>query len=372
MFSPKRRISVDSKDLDEITAALREQNRWFCSSARTLLFLLRTWTHDTTDLDTDAFKKRIDKLVGLLEQEENARAWNRALEAENQFLLGHIDREKQYLQARESELKDVIDFMHKSLLDMIGEASDFTGSMHERSLRIEQTAGLDDIRKIKDTLKIEMSEMRQAIVEKEQNDARRLESLSRQVGSLKSDLEMAKQASVTDRLTGASNRLYFDSYIANSLERYVLSGARFSLLMCDLDDFKKINDSFGHKEGDSVLKTFVSECRALIRIEDVLARYGGEEFAIVLSGVSLRKAIRRAQKICSRIASSRYLVESQGTSRLLTFTTSIGVAEVRPDDTVDTLLDRADRALYMAKRTGKNRAVGENSLSGDESARKAA
>jgi len=371
LLARKKRTDAES-NRDETTELLQEQNNWFCSSARTLLYLLKAFALDVSDLDTEAFKKRIDKLVGLVEKGETAEDWNRAIESDNSFLLSQIDRQKKYLEARDAELKGVIEFMHNNLLGVIGEDSEFTGKIHESSVRIEQIAGLDDIRRIKDGLKAEMSQMRQAVLVKEQQDARRVESLSREIGHLRSDLEKAHQASMTDQLTGASNRLSFDGYIERSVERYILSGARFSLLMCDLDNFKEINDSLGHQEGDCVLKAFVQECRAVIRADDVLARYGGDEFAIVLPGVSLRQALKRAQKTCSRISANRYLVESQGTSCLLTFTTSIGVAEVGPNDTVETLVDRADRALYEAKRAGKNRAIGERSLTEDESIRKAA
>ncbi len=369
LFPPKKRTDTNP---DKSAELLGEQNRWFCSSARTLLFLLKAFALDVSDLDVEAFKKRIDKLVGLVEKGEAAKDWNRALESDNSFLLSQIDRQKKYLEARDAELKGVIEFMHNSLMGVIGEGNEFTGKVHESTLRMEQIAGLDDIRRIKDGLKSEMSQMRQAVLEKEQQDARRMESLSREIGHLRSDLEQAHQASMTDQLTGASNRLAFDGYIARSVERYVLSGTRFSLLMCDLDDFKMINDSYGHKEGDCVLKAFVQECRALLDGEDVLARYGGEEFTLLLPGASLGKALKKAQKICSKIASNRYLTETQGTSCVLAFTTSIGVAEVRPNDTVGALLERADQALYMAKRTGKNRAVSERDLPTDETVQKAA
>lgn len=371
-LTPKKHANADAEVHDVTEGLLREQNRWFCSSARTLLYLLKASALDISDIDVDAFRKRIDKLVRRAEEGEAPREWNRALEADNPFLLSHIDRQKEYLQTAESELRDVIEFMHKSLLGVIGEGDVFTGKMHESSLRMQQIAGLEDIRRIKDELRAEIQQMRQAIRDKEAQDAKRMEALSREIGSLRSDLEEAKLASMTDQLTGASSRLCFDLGIERYLERYVLSGSRFSLLLCDLDDFKRINDLYGHREGDCVLKAFVLECQALIRPKDLIARYGGEEFAIVLPGVSLRAALRKAQKICSRVSSNRYLVENKQISGVLAFTVSIGVAEVRRDDTLESLMDRVDRSLYMAKRTGKNRAVSERSLCNEDSGLKAA
>ncbi len=372
MFADKRLRDTTSKDNDETAGILREQNARFCSSARMLLYLLKESALDVADLDVETFRKRIDKLVKLTQDEKSAKDWHRTLESENPHLLKQIDSQQRYLKDKDAELKGVIELMHKSLLEVIGEASEFAGQMNDRTIEIERLARLDDIRRIKDGLKVEMGQMRQAILEKERNDELRVDSLSREVGSLKSDLQKAKEASMVDTLTGASNRLSFDSYIAHAIERYALARNRFCLLMCDLDGFKEINDTYGHREGDAVLTAFVREVRGLTRPDDLIARYGGDEFAIVLPGASLRHAVKRAQAICSRVAATRYLAENQGEECVFSFTSSIGVAEVRPEDTVESLVERADRALYMAKHGGRNRAVSERSLPRDEELPKAA
>lgn len=133
-------------------------------------------------------------------------------------------------------------------------------------------------------------------------------------------------------------------------------------MMCDLDNFKQVNDTYGHIVGDSVLKCFVQECKTMFRSDDLIARYGGEEFAILLSGIGLGGALSRAQSFCRLLSHKQFLVDPQLPDKRISFTVSIGVSELRSEDTPEAFIDRADKALYLAKRTGKNRAVGENEM----------
>lgn len=132
--------------------------------------------------------------------------------------------------------------------------------------------------------------------------------------------------------------------------------------MVDIDNFKEINDAYGHPIGDRVLLAVAHKCRSLIRQEDFIARYGGEEFVIVLPYASLRNAIKKAKLICKAISDTRYSLEDVKAGHVLRITVSIGVSIFQAGDTDKTLIDRADQALYIAKRTGKNRVVSENEL----------
>ena len=134
------------------------------------------------------------------------------------------------------------------------------------------------------------------------------------------------------------------------------------MLMLDIDNFKTINDTYGHSVGDRVLLAFAKKCKQFVRENDFLARYGGEEFAIVLPGSSLRNAAKRARQICKSIAAARYAIQDTGSGDVLKVTTSIGVSVKRKKDTAASLIDRADKALYMAKQSGKNRVVTEKKI----------
>jgi len=136
----------------------------------------------------------------------------------------------------------------------------------------------------------------------------------------------------------------------------------FALLMIDIDDFKRINDAYGHLAGDSVLVAMVNKCRKSVRSEDLLARYGGEEFAILLIGASLRNVVKKGRQICESIGSTRYVLEGMPVREPLTITVSIGVSAWCQGDTAADLVGRADKALYQAKAAGKNRVVSEKDI----------
>jgi diguanylate cyclase (GGDEF)-like protein len=146
------------------------------------------------------------------------------------------------------------------------------------------------------------------------------------------------------------------------VDRNTVSPVPFSLLMLDIDNFKRINDTYGHPVGDRVILAVVQQCKGLIRKDDFLARYGGEEFAIILPAASLRHGSKKARAICKAIAVMRYPLDSQAPHTILSFTVSIGVSTCRPGDTVASIVERADKALYEAKRLGKNRVVSEKQV----------
>jgi diguanylate cyclase len=172
-------------------------------------------------------------------------------------------------------------------------------------------------------------------------------------------LEKARTESLTDGMTGIYNRKAFDSYINGLVEKNTVSKEPFSLLMLDIDDFKQVNDIYGHQTGDRVILAIISKCRQSIRGEDFFARYGGEEFVIILPGASLRNAIKRARHICKSIASASYFIDDAPGTPTLSVTVSIGVSSLQKADTTASVTQRADKALYTAKHSGKNCVVSE-------------
>ena len=164
--------------------------------------------------------------------------------------------------------------------------------------------------------------------------------------------ELARQAK-TDSLTGLSNRRHFLELADKELARARRYDKLLSVLMFDLDKFKTINDTYGHKTGDSVLRMVGEVCRRTLREVDIVGRLGGEEFAILLPESDARKSMEVAERLRQDIANSVILLE-QGLERYVT--ASIGIATLTADDTnIDKLLDLADKAMYEAKHTGRNR-----------------
>jgi len=166
--------------------------------------------------------------------------------------------------------------------------------------------------------------------------------------------EMVAEQAVTDELTGLPNNRRFRRWIATEVARAERFGHDLSLLMLDIDDFKKVNDIHGHLQGDEVLRAIGTVLREESRGIDEPARYGGEEFAIGLPETGLDGAVEFAERVRERIENTEIpMVDGEGSMRV---TTSVGAATTTVSGAdARALVDQADQALYRAKRSGKNR-----------------
>ncbi len=167
--------------------------------------------------------------------------------------------------------------------------------------------------------------------------------------------EAARQALLaearSDALTGLANRRAFLEALAREMARATREKGSLSVLLLDVDHFKSINDAHGHAAGDRLLRALAAAALAAVRRMDMVARIGGEEFAILLPGATLALAMPAAERLRRALATAR------GSATDPTATVSVGVAAMAEGDTPDTLLDRADRALYRAKNGGRNRVI---------------
>jgi diguanylate cyclase (GGDEF)-like protein len=187
---------------------------------------------------------------------------------------------------------------------------------------------------------------------------RLLESLALQIAAALQNAHLYELAMV-DGLTQLFVRRYFDARIEEEIERSRRYGSPFSVVMLDVDNFKKLNDEFGHLVGDRVLRAIANVIKAQMRGVDTAARYGGEEMAVILPRTEMVGAYNLAERIREAIADLRITTDPEGDipARSLSVTASLGIAafpESKASDGED-LVRRADRALYRAKKTGKNR-----------------
>jgi diguanylate cyclase len=174
------------------------------------------------------------------------------------------------------------------------------------------------------------------------------------VAHLQEELESAKEESLRDGLTGVYNRRAFDRQITRLVDQSRVQGGGFAVLILDIDDFKRINDTYGHPVGDRVILALANICRQMIRSDDFVARYGGEEFVILLPGASRRNAAKKARHLCKSVAKTRYTLDDEDEALTLSITVSIGVTALVPRDDVASVMARADQALYQVKTAGKN------------------
>ncbi len=177
------------------------------------------------------------------------------------------------------------------------------------------------------------------------------------IEELKKKLEEAKQNMITDPLTGVYNRRGLFHFMKLEAERAIRYQQPFSIVMADLDHFSNVNNTYGHLAGDIVLKKFCSTAQSIIRSIDILTRYGGEEFIVILPNSDINSAYIVAEKIREAIAKLKFKYKDS----VFGITSSFGVAQYRYGDSVESLIKRADTALYKAKEK-RNRTVKESEI----------
>lgn len=166
-------------------------------------------------------------------------------------------------------------------------------------------------------------------------------------------IETLRTAVLVDGMTQLANRSYFDDKLAEMIRLRQRYNEPFFLIILDVDNFKGINDTYGHQAGDRILQDVASKTRSALRESDFLARFGGDEFALILIKSTPASAQAVARKLCHNIRDSRFLIDEVE----LKVTLSIGVAEATAFDTTKSLLGRADAALYRVKQSGRNGVV---------------
>jgi diguanylate cyclase len=334
---------------------LQEKTDVFLRAIESMLCFLKSFALDLSEIRSDRFKALMDDLSRKFSSTENPKRLELEFERQKDDILEFIQLQHKYIADRDNELRDIIDLLTKAMASMDVGNREFYRRIYDRSEKMEQITLLNDIRKIKNALQQEIGQIRKIVDGQKDQDRRQMHRLASQVDSLRHELERTRARSMTDGLTGVYNRQAFDEALSDLITRCRSMNADFCLLMADMDDFKKINDTYGHLVGDQVLVAFCQKCRQSIRGDDVLARYGGEEFAILLPGANLENALKKGNQICDAIASARYQVSGDDRNGdYLSVTVSIGVALFKKDDTAEAIIARADKSLYKAKKSGKN------------------
>jgi diguanylate cyclase len=246
----------------------------------------------------------------------------------------------------------------KQIITMIDAATGTTARHNENLAGINnqlgQAADQKGLRAIIEGLVNTTREMEQV----NQNLESRLHASKQQINELQENLEMVRIESLTDPLTGLANRKYFDQEIESALAKASAKGETLSLIMADIDRFKVFNDTYGHLTGDQVLRLVASSMKQNPTGRNFAARYGGEELAIVLSDTALAHATAVADRIRHAVM-SKELIKRSTSENLGRITVSLGGACLRPGDSVQSLIERADACLYAAKHNGRNRVICE-------------
>jgi diguanylate cyclase len=321
----------------------------------TLLYFLDTYNKHLMEMEkypVRRVREELDEFAKLLVHPEHMAHSEKALFRLRQWFSTYRIEEHSYVHKTFDDFKNIIwDFIDQLADDFAYEKN------HDQNIRssLEELKDAVESNSI-DQLKTKSREFVDNYIEfqsrRDANKSKRMIEMKKNLNIVKKQLIEANHSMRRDHLTGAFNRMSFDEQMKTLLKYRSHTQQNLTMIMLDIDHFKKVNDTYGHDIGDFVLK----ECVRVIqekfnRPMDFVARIGGEEFAIILPDYKMEHAVIKADELLTKIRNDVYIIED----KQIKFTISCGIAEVSEKETAEQWLKRADEALYHSKNTGRDR-----------------
>jgi diguanylate cyclase len=283
----------------------------------------------------------------------------RALEDATRSLKEVIYKQGQ-LKHSLSDVKLTVKNMMMTFIDRLSSVATTTGDFHEKiggfSEKISHAENITDLNAVlDDVLRETRAVQAEALKSRDRMILARQEvqEAEQRIHSLEAKLQHMSELVREDQLTGSLNRRGLDDVFERETARSDRRGTPLCVALLDLDDFKRLNDTYGHQAGDSALKHLVKIVKDTLRSMDVIARFGGEEFLILLPETTIEAAAQTMTRLQRELTKHFFMADNEKV--LITF--SAGVALRQPNEDQASLVKRADRAMYDAKKTGKNRVV---------------
>ncbi|MDX2074028.1 MAG: PleD family two-component system response regulator [Alphaproteobacteria bacterium] len=265
------------------------------------------------------------------------------------------DSELVLAKARDGNYDTII--MSTALADVDGLrlASQIKSQEEIRNVPLLVLVDEDDMKLMLKALEVGINDYMTMPVDKNEMTARVRTQIRRKryQDALKSQYQKSVSMALTDGLTGLYNRHFLNSHLENMVSQSVRNGKKFSLMILDMDHFKQVNDDHGHDNGDRVLKQLGALIQRVSRSTDLAARFGGEEFVVLMPETDEQSSLNAANRMRETIENTPFIVGENGET--IKKTVSICIANSHPDgDSADAMIKRADEALYLAKRNGRN------------------
>ncbi len=257
-------------------------------------------------------------------------------------------RAKERRTEQRSELTAIVALVREAVAAAGMELDSIHSEIEASGSRFEAIATLEDPKQVKNLVMAHVALLKQLVVERRKSWETQRQTFGDRITALEQQLRTTRQQASMDALTGVANQGSFQAEYEARVRR---TGSRLILAILDVDGFKTVNDSYGHPEGDRVLKAVAQGLRRALRDNDFVARVGGDEFAALLDNVTLRQAEVRFTSILAALRTEM----AKGGDPSRTLGVSCGLAELSAGDSTASLYERADQALYAAKRAGRHR-----------------
>ena len=345
---------IEQLDL-EVKEKTSEQPKAEMSEDRaTLLYLIDIYNKNLFEIDTHPVRRVreiLDEFAKELVDVENPNT-DKILFRFRQFFAHYRVDEYTYIRKTFEDFKGILwDFVDQLSEDIVAERKDDDDvklSLEELKEAVES----DSIHVLKAKAREFIDFYLESSTRREVSRDRRMNGIKKNLDFMKKQLNDANRSMRLDHLTEAFNRKSFDERAKQQQQLFTLSGTPVSMIIMDIDFFKKINDTYGHDIGDFCLKECVRMLKeTFLRENDFIARIGGEEFAIILPEYQVQHAVKKAEEFMTRVRKEVFV---QGEHRVQ-FTVSMGIAQLDAGESVDKWMKRADTALYFSKNSGRNR-----------------
>jgi len=271
-----------------------------------------------------------------------------------QLFLAHLslEAENKVLQTTSTNIADEIKSVMSVLEQSTTNTAQFNQTLNSFTGTLQSNVSLDQIR----SAVARVANETRVMAEQNQRLHAQLSHSTQELTEMRFNLDEVRKASLIDPLTNVGNRKYFDAELLRVIDEAEETGSPLSLIIGDIDHFKKFNDTFGHLIGDEVLKLVAKTFIENLKGRDIIARYGGEEFVIVLPQTSVQDAERVGNQLRT-ILGSKQVRRRRTNETLGVVTISMGATQYIPKEDGDSFIERADKALYEAKLSGRNKVV---------------
>ncbi|MGC1458239.1 MAG: diguanylate cyclase, partial [Steroidobacteraceae bacterium] len=311
-----------------------------------------------TELSSDELAERLERVTNLIgEQRQSLLREKREIEDMLVQIDSRLEAISAFFSYEEEDRSSTRDNSQKLNMLVMGEvneiSSDITQAVSLVELRGRVGNRLEAINTHLSDFRSREEERLSAQVDRTLSLRARVEELERESRALQNSLQAEQRAAMIDALTGIPNRAAYDDRMTHEYARWQRHGGTITIAAWDVDNFKGINDEFGHMAGDKVLRILGQHLARSVRGTDFMGRYGGEEFVMIMIGMDSEQALRA----CNKIRTAIQAIAFHFRDRPVTVTASCGITTFRTGDTPEMAFERADGALYAAKDGGRNRCV---------------